>query len=93
LIVAKHRIGTELKQIPKATLSGKGQARTGNRKDAKSGHAQGRSATGVHKDARSRLGKLASVPVEKLKGNRADQGVGTELAKRARRLRVAIGGA
>ncbi|SRR5258706_2819903 len=65
ILVAHRRIAEELRKIPKATRAGPGR---GNKTISPAVEiVSGREATGVPKDTRSRLGKLADMPVETLK--------------------------
>jgi N6-adenosine-specific RNA methylase IME4 len=64
LALIKRRLAEEIQKVPKATVSGKGQKRTGSRELAKSG----RGATGIKKDSRSRIAKLLGISKKELKG-------------------------
>jgi N6-adenosine-specific RNA methylase IME4 len=63
IIIAKHRIGIELQKVPKATYRG-GPKKAISQACEIGG---GREATSVPKDTRCRAGKLATVPLPKLK--------------------------
>jgi N6-adenosine-specific RNA methylase IME4 len=60
LVLAKRRIGEEMKRVPKAVQAGPGRGRKQSRKPAKS-FTGGRAATGVKKDSRARMAKLTTI--------------------------------
>lgn len=63
ILLGNKRIAEELRKVPKAKGGGQ-RGKGGNRTQAKS---SGKAATGVSKDKRSRLGKLADVSLTDLK--------------------------
>jgi len=70
VLAANQRIGEEIKAIPKATQAGPGRGKT---KSPASEIVCGRAATGVPKDARSRLGKLRLDLQAKTQGHRDEE--------------------